>query len=179
MNWGTTTMLVHRLVSKSGSYILTGLLVAVVASGSVAEGQKRGKTVGDLLKGIQRDAKKVNIKKNRSSLPTFKKIQRRKSINLNRVKPPSSGKLYYKSGTNEAELERITDEGINQLYKLTKRFKRSSKRGELWLRLAEQYVEKARLIEYRLQQKYDDQLKAFEEKKTKRRPRLNLKPAQE
>jgi tetratricopeptide (TPR) repeat protein len=177
MNWGTIIMLARKLVSKAMqtgflSFVAAGI---VVASPAIAQ---KGKTVGDLLKGISKDAKRVDINKRRSSLPTFKKLQSTPTINVNRIKPPSSGKLYYQEGTDEAELEKITDEGINQLFKLTQRFKRSSKRGELWLRLAEQYVEKARLIEYRLQQNYDEQLKLYEQKKRRSRPKLSLTAAQ-
>ena len=172
-------MLVRKLVTdRRSGIILRSLLMAALMLPSAGFAQK-GKTVGDLLKNIEKDAKRTKIKKGRAALPKFGNIQSRSSVNLQRVKPPSSNTLYYEEGTNEAELERVTDQGIDQLFKLTRQFKRSSRRGELWLRLAEQYVEKARLIEFRIQQKYDDDLKAFNEKKRKRRPRLNLKPAQE
>lgn len=136
------------------------------------------KTVGELLKNIEKKAQKVNFKKKKSSLPNFSKIGQ-STHNLQEIKPPSSSKLYYEAGTNEGELEQITDQGIRQLYKLTRQFKRSSKRGELWLRLAELYVEKARLIEYRLQQKYDEQLKAYHSKQVKRTPKLDLSASQD
>lgn len=180
MSWGTIIMWALKLVINKRVKIgilclLTSVCGLCFSSISFA---KKEKTVGELLKGISKKAKKVSIKKNRSSLPNFKKLGSRPAINLQSVKPPSSSKLYYQEGSSEAELEKVTDQGIAQLYKLTRQFRRSSKRGELWLRLAEQYVEKARLIEYRLQQKYDDQLKLYETKKLKRRPRLNLSEAQ-
>lgn len=142
-----------------------------------------GQTVGDVLHGIERKTREVEIKKTSQSLPTFKKAvapaQNSQALNLKNVKPPRSSSMYYPEGTNEAKLEKVTDQGINQLYKLTQQFKNSPRRGELWLRLAELYVEKARLIEFKLQQEYDREVKEFNEEKTKTRPQLNLKPAQE
>lgn len=170
-------MSAHKLVSSR--LLIFAMTFAVGAGYAAFAQQQRGKTVGELLKGIEKRAQQVNIKKGQSSLPAFNRIGSPTTINLQSVKPPASSKLYYEEGTNEAELEKITDQGIDQLYKLTTQFKRSSKRGELWLRLAEQYVEKARLIEYRLQQKYDDDLNQFRQKKLKKAPKLNLKPAQE
>lgn len=144
-----------------------------------AKENKKNKTIGDLLKGIEKRAKEVEIKKKKSSLPTFEAMQRAKNVNLQSIKPPSSTTLYYDEGSSEAELEKVTDQGISQLYKLTQQFKTSKRRGELWLRLAELYVEKARLIEYRIQQNYDQELRNYNEGKVKERPKVNLAPAQE
>ena len=138
-------------------------------------------TVGEVLKNIERKTKEVEIKKSTQALPAFKKAapQQQQSVNLGSVKPPRRSTMYYEQGTNEAKLEKVTDQGISQLFKLTQQFKNSPRRGELWLRLAELYVEKARLIEFKLQQEYDKQVRAFNEEKTKTRPHLDLKPAQE
>src|SRR5262249_902901 len=147
----------------------TALLGVVLSSSAFAEGETRSrKTVGDLLKRIEKNTKQVNLQKQGTALPTFKKVQIEpvKRVDLYQVKPPSRSRLYYEEGTNEAELEKITDQGIKQLYKLTNQFKTSKRRGELWLRLAELYVEKSRLIEYRLQQQYDEKLHAYQDKKT-------------
>ncbi|MGE4131074.1 MAG: tetratricopeptide repeat protein [Bdellovibrionales bacterium] len=139
----------------------------------------KAKTVGDLLKKIEKNSPK--FKKGATALPKIsggapKQVRR---VDLYQVKPPSRSRLYYEEGTNEAELEKITDQGIKQLFKLTQQYKTSKRRGELWLRLAELYVEKARLIEYRLQQQYDDQIRNFQSGKTKIKPRLNLKESQD
>ena len=142
-------------------FISTAVLVTVAA---FAQGNARAKskTVGDLLKKIEANTKSVKFTKGSTSLPTFKKVVAEpvKKVDLYQVKPPSRSRLYYEEGTNEAELEKITDQGITQLYKLTQQFKTSKRRGELWLRLAELYVEKSRLIEYRIQQKYDQAVHA-------------------
>ncbi len=141
-----------------------------------------GQTIGEVLKNIERKSRDMDIKKTSQALPGFSKQQAsapRQQLNLKAVKPPSSSSLYYETGSNEAELEKVTDQGIKQLYKLTQQFKSSTRRGELWLRLAELYVEKARLIEFKLQQEYDKEVKAFNDGQVKTRPNLDLKPAQE
>ena len=117
-------MLERKPVSKALHIGLNGVLSVAVLLSMPTYAQK-SKTVGDLLKGIQTDAKRVNLNKRRSSLPTFKKMQKSSAVRARKIKPPSSGKLYYEEGTNEAELEKITDEGIRQLVKLTNRFRRS------------------------------------------------------
>ncbi len=140
---------------------------------------KRGSTVGDLLKNIEKQAE---LKKKSSNLPKFSNVttqQSSKSVNLKSVKPPSTAKMYYDVDSDEAQLLKITDAGINQLFKLTQKFKNSSKRGELWLRLAELYVEKARLIEYSEYNKFDKQMALYEEKKIKTKPKVNLSSAKE
>ena len=169
-------MSVSKVVIKRGLVSLVVLSLSVVAFAAPKKQQK----VGDLLKRIEANTKKVKFsQKKKSNLPKFSKIKEPGKVNLTKVKPPSRSTLYYEEGTNERELDQITDEGIKQLYKLTQQFKNSKKRGELWLRLAELYVEKSRLIEYNLQQKYDNELKQFQDGKTKKKPVLNLANAQE
>ena len=144
--------------------------------------ERKAKTVGEVLHSIERKANDVQLQKKTSqALPSFKKAEPSapQKQNLRTVKPPASSSFYYEAGTNEAQLEKVTDQGIRQLYKLTQQFKTSPRRGELWLRLAELYVEKARLIEFKLQQEYDKEVKSFNEGKTKSRPTIDLKPAQE
>ena len=68
---------------------------------------------------------------------------------------------------------------INQAYKLTQQFKNSKRRGELWLRLAELYVEKSRLIEYRIQTAHDEALRKFQSGESKQRPKLDLGASQD
>ena len=172
MNWAIITTWGPKAVDKK-LIVLCFFVQLIGASNVFAK-----KTVGDLLKQIESEASTSKIKKGQSQLPRFGPVIGQERRDLRAVEPPRRSDLYYEEGTNEAELERVTDEGIDQLYKLTQQFKTSPRRGELWLRLAELYVEKARLIEYRLQNRYDSQLKAFQEKKTTTKPKLNLAPAQ-
>src|SRR5665213_579834 len=177
-------MSARKVVTKQGLILILGLTGSVtIHADTTTTPQKRdGKTVGDLLKRIEANTKKVQFSKTKASLPQIKKAAPPTPMsheNLAQIKPPSRSALYYEEGTNEAQLEKITDQGINQLYKLTQQFKTSKRRGELWLRLAELYVEKARLIEYRLQQNYDGQIHDFQTGKTKKKPSLDLHASQE
>lgn len=162
------------------SIVIAGLALATGAQ-AADKTNRKSKTVGDLLKKIEANTKQVKFTKGSTSLPAFNKVQTEpvKKVDLYQVKPPSRSRLYYDEGTNEAELEKITDQGITQLYKLTQQFKTSKRRGELWLRLAELYVEKSRLIEYRIQQRYDESLRNYQTKKTQIKPKLDLKEAQD
>lgn len=137
-------------------------------------------TVGDLLDKIAQDSKRVKLQKGKSRLPKYKQMRgKSKSVNLNKVKPPSNSRLYYDEGTDEAELEKVIDEGIQQLYQLSQRFKESPRRGELWLRLADLYGDKARLIEFKIQNEFDEQASAYNKGSRKRRPRLDLSPSRQ
>lgn len=139
----------------------------------------KAKTVGELLKGIESRAREVKFKKQSSSLPDFAGFNGAPKVNLSAIKPPASSTLYYEEGTNENELEKVTDQLINQAYRLTQQFKTSKRRGELWLRLAELYVEKSRLIEYRIQTEFDVALRNYQSGQSKVRPKLNLSASQD
>ena len=71
----------------------------------------------------------------------------------NDLKPRDSSNFF--SFGDEQELERLTDQSIDELKSLIRRFSKSKNRGELWLRLAELYVEKSRLSEFKAFRAYD------------------------
>ncbi len=102
-----------------------------------------------------------------------------KSVNLDSVKPPRSNEIMQKEGGDKAEYEKVLEQQIRELYKLTQKFKNSPSRGELWLRLAELYVEKAGLVDGRRQDEYDAKLRAFQAGKTKTKPHLDTADARE
>ncbi len=118
----------------------------------------RKRTVGDLLKGYQ-DLKKTNLSIPKAAGTTAKAVR---PLPLSKVAPMRSESLFQQDDQNEAELEKILDREIDELYKLTTRYKKSQNRGELWLRLAELYVEKARLFNFRTQNKFDKDIAAWE-----------------
>ena len=104
---------------------------------------------------------------------------RQENFQIDQTAQPRS-KLMFEEGSNEAELEKMTDTQIDQLYKLTRQFKTSSRRGELWLRLAEAYVDKSKLIDYKIQTEHDRRRRVlFAEGKGFWRPppKLDLRPA--
>jgi tetratricopeptide (TPR) repeat protein len=168
-------MSVHRAVSK----VFLAVSLVFGSATAAAKVSRKSRTVGDLLNKIESNTKKVSLKKSQGKLPQFKKFQSpRAHVNLQAVKPPSSKELYYDKGTKDADLMVATDRSIDQLYKLSRQFKNSSRRGEIWLRLAEAYSEKARLIEYKLSKDFDEKNQQYLDKKIKKRPKLDLAAAQ-
>jgi cellulose synthase operon protein C len=177
----TENTLVKLLFSTALALTVSSAALAQTSAGSTAKKKKAGsvdsKTIGDLLKKIDNQS----IQKGQNALPKFQAQQKAAaaSVDLKAVKPPSSSKLYYDEGTDEAELEKVTDEGIEQLYTLSQQYRSSPHRGELWLRLAEAYVDKARLIEFRIMTKNDQAMAAFQAGKLKQKPKLDLSASKE
>ena len=117
----------------------------------------------------------IDIRKEGTSLPTSQALKAPVAVHsMGAVKPPRSNE-FYDTTSKEAEYEHLVDEEIKALYSLSQANKRSPNRGEIWLRLGERYVEKARLVEFREQSDYDKQLKEFSEKKTRVRPKIENK----
>ncbi len=176
----------HQL-KPQGFDILTVRTVAVFAvlsllcsSSSFAAKKTNKKTVGELLSQVENKDRggKFQTEKSKTSLPdselSFRK--NKSDYNLDQVKPPRSSEILISSGQPEgdlAEYERILDQQIAELFKLTKKFKSSTNRGEYWLRLAELYVEKSILIDTRDQEEYDRRLSDYNSGKTKNKPKLN------
>lgn len=136
----------------------------------------RAKTVGDLLKGLQ------ELKKNAAAIPQSQmarpKITRPKA--LTSVAPSRSNQFYDQSDEDEAMLESALDKEINELFKLTNRYKTSPNRGELWLRLAELYVEKSRMHLFRSQSDFDRRSSEWEAGDRKGpAPKMNLEVGQD
>ncbi len=151
------------------------------ASPSPTQTQKR-KTVGELLKQADRGGQvKSSLQKRNIEIPdTIDLFKTQKSnVNLNQVKPPKTAMFFENESDDKIKLEKITDRQINELYKLTQKFRNSPQRGELWLRLAELYVEKAGVIDFRKQGEYDTALKDFQAGRRKNKPVLNLSDAKE
>lgn len=148
---------------------------------SFVEGKKQ--TVGDVLQNINKKSRGSERKqsqwgKNTVDLPKvqekIKKTTTSSQNNITKSKPTVSKFMDVKDFD---ELEKVTDQGIKELLRLMKKFRNSSDRGNFWLKLGEMYFEKAQIIEYRRQQIYDQQLELYLNKKRKRKPYLNLKPA--
>lgn len=143
----------------------------------------QNKTVGEMFKQADRGANLQFGAKGSTSLPSVQQNlfhdKPATPVNLGEVKPPKTSSFYQDANDDKARLEVITDRQINELYKLTQKFKNSPQRGELWLRLAELYVEKAGIIDFRKQDDYDRKLRDFEAGKLKSKPRLDLSEAKE
>lgn len=139
----------------------------------------REQTIGDVLSRVSGNTK--GVQKEKSDLPkSTESAFEKKTINTEIIRPPRSTDIYRIEGDGkEAEYERLTDKGIKDLYGLVSKFKNSPNRGELWVRLAEAYVEKARLVKYRKYREHEQKLDDFDAKKTKVKPVLDLREARE
>lgn len=142
------------------------------------------KTVGQLFSNVgleSRGGKLSSGNKGSIKIPPPGEIRFEKNYNehnLEAVKPTKSYEIINSQNLTEiVEYEKILDEQIAELYKLTKKFQDSEKRGELWVRLAELYVEKGSLVDYRRQKDFDARLLAFNKGKTKVKPVLNNEEA--
>lgn len=166
----TTTQQRRKVVKKTASK---------TSRAAAKKAKKGGETVNQLLQTLGTRGKNTNIaiKKHNAALPEVQH-EAKAPVPLSQVKPPRSNELFHDTGTDEEKLEQITEQGIQELYKLTQQYSKSPNRGELWLRLAELYVEKAKYIEYRLQKEYDDKLALYLAKKGPK-PVLNLAQSRE
>lgn len=166
---------------------VTSIIVLALSAGSVSFAeQKKKQTVGELLKKARdasRGGKLQGMAKSDTAVPnsqiTFQK--RQGSVDLVSVKPPRSTEIFdnKQRNQNEVEYERTLDKQIQELYRLTQRYAQNPARGELWLRLAELYVEKASMVDSRKQDIYDKQLKQFLDGKTKVKPKLDTAESKE
>ena len=148
-----------------------------------AKTAKKKMTVGEMLKKAKQDSrggKAKILQKANINLPESKlSFESREAVNLSRVKPPKSSEILKYENADQTQYEKTLDLQINELYKLTQQYSNSQSRGELWLRLAELYVEKSALVDSRRQDEYDKKLNAFQAGKTKVKPKLELAEARE
>ncbi len=157
--------------------IATVLFFQYPAFAAPVKGKKQ--TVGELLKRAReesRGSKVQQMQKSDVNVPDSQfNFQKREAVDLGSVKPPRSTEIMKVEVTgDQAEYEKTLDKQIQELYKLTRKFENNPNRGELWLRLAELYVEKATLVDARKQDLYDQQLAQFQSGKTKVKPKLDL-----
>lgn len=144
------------------------------------------KTVGELLSqaSMENRGGKETTKfadKSGTALPTTNLgfQERNSGVDLDSVKPPKSSELMKSENTDQTAYLKILDQQISELYKLTQKFKNSPNRGELWLRLAELYVEKSTIIDTSKQDDYDQKLRAYQKGQTKVKPKLDMSEARE
>jgi TolA-binding protein len=134
---------------------------------------KSSSTVADVLSRIKNNDRGGNVQLSKftkiipeSNLPPKNVVVR----DTKNIKPPSSMKFFIKGNEKEAQLERILDRQINELYSLSQKFRKSPERGEIWLRLGELYVEKSKLVQYRIQTDFDKKIADWEAKGRKGTP---------
>jgi len=165
--------------------VTTTLFLGLAFSG-VSWAAPKKKTVGEFLSQVQQESRGGRLsttEKNETALPKANQnlgFSGKSNYDLESVKPPRSNEILRSAATGDlAEYERILNRQIDELYRLTQKFKNSENRGELWLRLAELYVEKSILLDTRKQDEFDQKVKLFNEGKLKKRPILDERDARE
>ena len=186
-------MSVYKLVNKQQlsrhlktAAIAIATILIVLPQAHAQRSKKSAKNPSPKTKNIQPNQSarpgEINIARSKTELPKSLGLQelQQNSIpkDLRRVRPPRSNEFYV-GNSKEAEYERLLDMEIKKLYQLSQQYRKSVNRGEIWLRLAERYVEKARLIEFREQSVYDQKIKDYLDKKSKIKPEMNSRLARD
>jgi TolA-binding protein len=167
--------------------IILGFLMMVVAvSRAEAASAQKKKTVGQFLSQVREHSRGGALspqEKKGTEVPAVKKdlgFKPKTDSDMENIKPPTSSQfLQSAAGGDYDEYEKILNRQIDELFKLTQKFKSSPNRGELWLRLAELYVEKAVLIDTRQQDEFDRQVKLFNQGQRSTRPLLDTRQARD
>jgi TolA-binding protein len=165
-------------------FIIAQLLNSPVwAQQDAQQAPQKKVTLGDLIKKVKDESKQMQLSKSQKNsvvVPDTKALfEEKKDVNLSAVKPPKLSEIYESDNKDKIEYEKTLNQQIGELYKMTQKFKNSENRGELWLRLAELYVEKANLVDTRKQNDYDAKLKAYETGKTTVKPVLDVAEARD
>ena len=184
MNWGITIMWVQTVVSKS-----IVICIFITCFPLYAEESFQDKVQNDQIEESVNPAAEQSIAREPAARRKKRSrrfgVQRKKMVvpksrdAIRRIKkqvikvaaPPRQFRRYFEKGTDEAALDEVINEEIQQLFSLIK----TSPRRDLRLRLGSLYIEKVRLIEYRLYEKYDQEMTDFLQKRKSTKPRLNLK----
>ena len=173
----TRLLFILMVIFGAGDFVSPQAL----ALSSSSDSEEGGVQSAELTGSVEREpasrkkkkVKKFGVKKRKTVVPKARvTIERVKRQTIKIAEPPREFRRYFEAGTDEAELESVINQEIKQLFNLLK----TSRRRDLRLRLGSLYIEKARLIEYRLYEKYDQEMERFNAKQRKHRPRLNLKP---
>jgi TolA-binding protein len=173
-------------ISSNLALINFGIVCSLISGGVSSAWAARKKTVGDLFSQAGQDSRGAGSggarsKKAVTALPKSQiHFEQKTKTNFDQVKPPRASDLLRTAPSSDQEkYERILDEQIQELYRLSQKSKNSPNRGELWVRLAELYVEKATLMDTRAQDEYDAKLKAFRENRLRVKPQLDQSNARE
>lgn len=143
--------------------------------------KSRPSTVADVLARYNDNDRGGNVQINKFTkiIPDAAAPKATVVRNTQKIKPPSSQKFFITGNEKEAQLEKILDQQINELYTLSQKFRKSPERGEIWLRMGELFVEKAKLVQYRIQNDFDKKIAAWEAKGRKGTPpKINMNAPQ-
>lgn len=149
------------------------ILIGVFAIQGIAIGATP-KTVDQLLRNVNQKS----IKKTKTLIKADNKREKQtRSLQPRNIMPTSSDFRINTTGA-DAVSEKHLNAQIKIMSGLVNKHKRSKARGELWLRLAELYTQKANYLDKGIQTKFDRALEKWEANHRRGpRPMLNTKPA--
>jgi TolA-binding protein len=143
----------------------------------------QGETIGEMMRRMKsQGSDRVYTNKSDSELPADRQfsLPSKKRVDYTNIKPPASRDMSERAENSDRDrLERVTDQQISELYKIVEKLKNSPNRGEVWLRLAELYIEKAAYVHGRKQAIYEEKLKRFNDKKLSTKPRIEDEESKE
>jgi TolA-binding protein len=158
-------------------FLLVSFLSAPIAF------SRDGETIGEMLKRMKaQGSDKVYNNKSDSELPADRQfsLPSKKRVDYSNIKPPESHAIKKNAEISDRDrLERVVDQQIVELYKIAEKLKNSPNRGEVWLRLAELYIEKADYVQGRKQIEYEVKLKQYNEKKLSSKPKIENEESKE
>ncbi len=147
-----------------------GLVLSILVLWPVEALLANEATVEDVQRRIENRA--LNLKRKSAVLSDIKEAPKK---DLRAIQPERRPRLYHQKNSDWGRLESVVNEQIQRGVALVKKFEGTSTIGALWLRLADSYLEKTRLVQDRLESEYVAALEKAQ--KTGRRPTLNLAPS--
>ena len=93
--------------------LIIGIVVGISPSMAFSQQQKKNRTVGDILKTIEKQARESQIQKEKNALPEAA-AQQKSAPKTYKITAPKSSKFYYEQGSDEGALEQATDDAIKQ-----------------------------------------------------------------
>ncbi len=137
---------------------------------------RNSKTVEQLLRNVNKKSIEKKATVIRAGKVEEKKIKRSQPKNI----MPKSEDFRINTTGEDAVSEQFLNEQIRIMSGLVKKHKSASTRGELWLRLAELYIQKASYLDKAIQTKFDNELAKWEARnRTGKRPVLNTSSVNE
>jgi TolA-binding protein len=160
-----------RLTSAKlmGGLVLAQLVMGAQAHSQTGEANRRASE----QQGLSQGRSNVALPQSEALAPT-----RPKPKSLADVKPPKTDD-FYEGSDKEIEYEQALDREIKALFDLANRQKRSPVRGEIWLRLAQRYIDKAQMLEFRAQRDYEKRLKEYLENRKGPKPVVDTRAARD
>ena len=125
----------HKKTRVITIFILAHILSFTARAQQQPQAPDKKVTLGDLIKKVKDESRQLQLSKSQKNsvvVPDTKALfEEKKETNLSAVKPPKLSEIYATDSKDKIEYEKTLNLQINELYKLTQKFKTSAKQ---WLR---------------------------------------------